>query len=190
MSCYKALAEHPRPDHRHRIEHAFLCPPPLIARLAALGIHIVTQPGFLHDNGDRYLETVPEEKQSYLYPIDSLMRKGITVAAGSDCPVGPPNPFAGLHGAVSRTTMKGKSLGSPECMALQDALPLYTCNAARSAFEEAIKGSIALGKTADLILLEADLLRSGIERLERMKVDLTFLDGKIAWARESDKSNR
>ncbi|MFH0729458.1 MAG: amidohydrolase [Pseudomonadota bacterium] len=178
----KVLLDHPRSDHRHRLEHVFICPPHLIARLSAIGIHVVTQPGFLRNNGDRYLKTVPEEKQGYLYPIGSLMKGGITVAAGSDCPVGPPNPFAGLQAAVSRTTITGKSIGARECISLLDAIALYTSNAARTAFEETIKGSIALGKTADLILLGADLLRSEIERVQ---VDLTILDGKIAWARKS-----
>jgi hypothetical protein len=116
------------------------------------------------------------------------MKGGITVAAGSDCPVGPPNPFVGLQAAVSRTTITGETIGARECISLLDAIALYTSNAARTAFEETIKGSITLGKTADLILLGADLLRSEIERVQ---VDLTILDGKIAWARKlSDIKNQ
>ena len=179
-----ALMEKPSPDHRHRLEHAFLCPPHLAAHLTALGTHVVTQPGFLHDNGDRYLKTVPNNKHADLYPIGSLTKRGVTVAAGSDCPVGPLNPFTGIYAAISRATRKGAIISPREGISLADALALYTRNAARTAFEEGIKGSIVPGKTGDLILLNGDLLQCGTEAVKEMKVNLTVLDGRIVWVRE------
>jgi hypothetical protein len=147
---------------------------------------VITQPGFLHDNGDRYLETVAEEKRDYLYPIGSLMKNGVCVAAGSDSPVGPPNPFTGIHAAVNRISLKGASLGPQERISLPSALALYTHNAARTALEESYKGSIESGKTADLVLLNDDLLRSETDVVREMKVALTLLDGRIVWTKESD----
>jgi predicted amidohydrolase YtcJ len=185
-----ALANSPRSDHRHRLEHAFLCPPELIARIAALGIQVITQPGFLHENADRYLETVAEEKRDYLYPIGSLMKSGVWVAAGSDSPVGPPTPLTGIHAAVNRLSLKGASLGPQERISLPNALALYTCNAARAAFEESFKGSIEFGKTADLILLNGNLLRFDGTAIKEMAVVLTLLDGNIVWTSESHPSYR
>jgi predicted amidohydrolase YtcJ len=180
-----ALSAKPHSDHRDRLEHAFLCPPHLSHRLAALGIHVVTQPGFLFDNGDRYIQTVPAEKHADLYPIGSFMKAGVAVAAGSDSPVGPLNPFAGIYAALSRKTRTGTQINLQERVSLPNALALYTCNAARAAFEEAVKGDITPGKTADLILLNGDLLRSDDEVVLDMKVDMTILDGKVVWVRES-----
>lgn len=180
-----ALSEKPRFDHRHRLEHAFVCTPDLISRIASLGINVVTQPGFLYENGDRYVKTVPEEKQRYLYPIGSFIQNGVAVAAGSDGPVGPMNPFLGIHAAVSRTTPKGVHLNVQERVFLLNALALYTCNAASTAFEETSKGSITPGKTGDLILLNGDLLRSEPKTIKDMKVDATILDGRIVWERNN-----
>jgi Predicted metal-dependent hydrolase with the TIM-barrel fold len=83
------LRKSPRHDHRHRIEHCSVCHPELAQRMSSLGIMVVTQPAFIYYNGERYLKTVPNEQLRHLYPIATLMKDGVTVAAGSDCPIVP-----------------------------------------------------------------------------------------------------
>ncbi|GAG30261.1 unnamed protein product, partial [marine sediment metagenome] len=95
----RALAQLPRQNHRHRIEHCGVCPPALVERIAKAGVMVVTQPSFLYYNGDRYLRQVPPQRQPYLYPLRSLLGAGVRLAGGSDCPVVGPEVVAGLYGA-------------------------------------------------------------------------------------------
>jgi predicted amidohydrolase YtcJ len=185
LALEKALTAVPRVDHRHRLEHCFLCPDSLMNRISSLGACVVTQPAFIYQNGDRYIATVPEEKKTYLYPIHSLMKRGIMTAAGSDCPVGAIDPFIGIYGATTRNTRNKKSVNRKERVDLLDSLKLFTCNAAYTVFEEDFKGSIEVGKTADLILLSQNLLQEYIESLKEVCVDMTIIDGKIVWDNRS-----
>ena len=177
----QALETFPRPDHRHRIEHCSVCPPALRRRLAALGTLVVTQPSFLYYNGERYLKTLPAEHLANLYPIAALLSAGITVAAGSDSPVAPLNPFKAISGAVSRRAETGAPVAPEQGIALDAALRMYTASAARATFEEGSKGTITPGKRADLIVLDRDVTRVPQDDLGDVEVEMTILDGRIVW---------
>jgi len=146
-----ALKRSPRLGHRHRIEHCSVCTPSLSKRLSSLGVMVVTQPSFLYYNGDRYLQTVSDMQLKHLYPIATLMKNGVQVAASSDCPIVPPNPLIGIYSAISRMSKTGEAILAKEGITPSDALRMYTVYAARSTFEEKIKGSITPGKLADLV---------------------------------------
>ena len=176
-----ALQKLPRADHRHRIEHCSVCPPALAKRIAASGISVVTQPGFVYYNGDRYLQTVPAEQQNYLYPIKTLLNSGIRVAAGSDSPVAPADPLAGIYAAVSRKTIAGRNLLYSEKIKPLQAIDLYTRQAATALFQEKYKGSIAPGMLADLVVLNADPTRLSPEEIKDVRVDMTIVDGCVVW---------
>jgi len=177
-----ALNRLPRPDHRHRIEHCSVCPPHLMRRIADLGITVVTQPSFLHFSGDRYLETVAEEQRVHLYAIGSMFRQGLRVGFSSDFPVSNPNPLIGIQAAVSRTTETGNIVLPEEQVSVSDALMAYTRGAAAANFEEEIKGSIAAGKLADMVLLNADPYAVSPDRIKGIGVAMTILGGRIVWA--------
>ncbi len=178
------LRESPRPDHRHRIEHCSVCQFEMAKRLASLGIMVVTQPAFIYYNGDRYLKTVPKRQLKHLYPIATLLKAGVNVAAGSDCPVVPPNPLIGIYAAVSRRAETGEAVLPEECISSLEALRMYTRNAAYASFEETIKGSITPGKLADLIVLNADITRLPVEDIKDLKVELTIIGGDIVWRKK------
>jgi len=99
-----ALGIFPKPDHRHRLEHCSLCPPEIAERLAALGVMVVTMPAFLYYHGSRYLRTIPVEEIPFLYPLGTLRRHEVHLAAGSDSPMAPINPLMGIYGAAFRKT--------------------------------------------------------------------------------------
>ena len=179
-----ALQHMPRDDHRHRIEHCSVCPPELIRRIALLGIVIVTQPAFLYFSGDRYLETVPVEQLENLYPIGSLIQNRIHVAAGSDFPITRPNPFIGIAAAVTRKSEHGKVVLPEQGILPAEALLMYTLRAAEVCFEESEKGSIAVGKKADIVVLDADPLNVKPHELQSIAVDMTIMDGQIVWTRK------
>ena len=179
-----AVKRKPEIEHRHRIEHCAICPPSLAKRIASLGIIVVTQPPFIHYNGERYRHTVPEEQLAYLYPIRALQQHGIHVAASSDCPIVPPDPLTGIYAAVTRKDETGNVVGENERIPLTDALGLYTRNAARAMFEESLKGTITPGKLADLVVLNADPTRLTPDELKELKVEMTLIGGRVVWQRK------
>ncbi len=176
-----ALKKSPRRDHRHRIEHCSVCSPSLAKRLAASGIMVVTQPSFIHYGGDRYLQTVPSEELKHLYPIKTLLEKGVKVAASSDCPIAPANPLIGIYAAASRMTESGEKVQSEEKVTPEEALRMYEENAARATLDEGMKGSISPGKLADLVVLNEDPTKAPIDELKDIKVEMTILNGHVVW---------
>ena len=176
-----ALERLPRADHRHRVEHCSVCPPAMAKRLAALGVVVVTQPAFIYYSGERYLKTVPGEQFKHLYPIATLIRAGIKLAAGSDCPIVPPDPLSGVYAAVSRRAQTGQPLLPEERIPPLAALQMYTGGAAYACFEEAEKGSIAPGRLADLIVLSGDPAEVPPEEIRDLAVVMTIIGGEVVW---------
>jgi hypothetical protein len=174
-----ALGRRPRRDHRHRIEHCGVCPPALARRLATLGVLVVTQPSFVHHNGDRYLRQVPAEDLPHLYPLRTLLDAGVPVAAGSDAPVAPPGALSGLVGAVRRRSSGGAAVAPGQAVSAAQALAMHTRAAAYAAFEEHRRGSLRAGKRADLVLLSGDPLSE--PAVEALRVETAVLGGQNAW---------
>ncbi len=108
-----------------RIEHASVVPPGYAARLARLGLTVITQPGFISVRGDDYLREVPAPEQAWLYPCATLARAGTAVAAGTDAPFGPADPWRCVAAAVGRRTPAGRVLGPPERLSPARALRLF-----------------------------------------------------------------
>jgi hypothetical protein len=179
-----ALKQLPRHDHRHRIEHCSVCPPALAKRIGDLGIMVVTQPSFLYYGGDRYLETVPSEQLENLYPIKRLMEYHVRVAAGSDFPIVKPSPLIGLYTAVTRMSESRKPVLPDEGIDRREALRMYTETAAAANFEERVRGSITVGKAADLVVLNDDPTRVNADEIKKIKVEMTLIAGEIAWHRK------
>ena len=171
----------PRRDHRHRIEHCSVCPPPMLKRLKDVRALVVTQPSFIYYSGERYLKTVPEGQRRWLYRISSFLKNGLMPAAGSDSPVVPINPLFGIYAAVTRRTESGEALLSQEQISPADALRMYTQAAAYASFDEGVKGSIKVGKLADFALLSADPTQISPEEIMGIRVEMTIVDGSIAW---------
>jgi predicted amidohydrolase YtcJ len=176
-----ALARRPRSDHRHRIEHCGICPPELAARLAELKAVVVTQPAFVYHSGERYLAQVPAADVSHLYPLAALRGAGVALAAGSDCPVAPPAAMAGIYGAVARRSERGTPVAEEQRLSAEDALRMYTADAAFAAFAEVSRGSLGPGKRADIVLLSGDPTGVPAEEIRGLRVELTMVGGAIAW---------
>jgi predicted amidohydrolase YtcJ len=178
-----ALRRYPRLDHRHRIEHGSICSPPLMRKIAALGIVIVTQPAFIHYHGDRYLAEVPRDQWPHLYAMRSFLRNGLMVGCGSDFPVVDPNPLVSIGAAVTRKTQTGETVTAQQSITVSEALMAHTLGAAAAGFEEGIKGSISPGKVADLVVLSEDPFTVDPDQIKNIQVQRTILDGMVAWER-------
>jgi predicted amidohydrolase YtcJ len=178
-----ALEAHPAGDHRHRIEHCAVCPPPLARRVASLGIMVATQPAFIYYNGERYLRTIPREKLDDLYSAASLLSNGVRVAASSDAPISPASPLMGLYAACSRKGEDGEVISPNQVITPIEALRMYTMESARANFDEKMKGSVSPGKLADLVVLNGDPTRVEVDQIRDLEVDMTLIGGGVAWER-------
>ena len=162
-----------------RIEHASLTPDALLEQIRDLQLTVVTQPNFVAERGDAYLEDVARADHPHLYRARSFLEAGIALAAGSDAPFGTPDPWLAMRAAVDRRTAAGIALGPAEALTPEQALALFTGHADRPA----IGRKIVRGAEADLVLLDRPW---GVARgtLSRELVALTVADGRIAYARE------
>lgn len=176
-----AVQKYPRPDHRHRIEHCSVCPPALAARLSSLGVMVVTQPSFIYCHGERYAKVVPPEQFAYLYPLATLLRKGVVIAGSSDFPLAPPDPLMGIGTAVTRQAETEEILLLQEGITAEQAIHLFTQKGAWSVFEEQEKGSLTPGKMADSVVLDGDPLTLRGEGIKDIKVMMTIINGEVAW---------
>jgi len=161
---------------RHRIEHGGAMYPPLADRAAALGIVVVSQPGFISALGDGFAAAFPEHSDQ-LYSFASWQRAGITVAGSSDAPVITPDPLIGIRDAIMRRTGDGRLLGSAECLPARDALALYTTRAAFACHREHEIGSLEPGKLADFVVLDKNPLDAAPEEIPGISVLATVLGG-------------
>ena len=168
-------------ESRHRIEHCAEGTPRLLKRLPELGVVIVNQPPFIYYSGERFLATVEPDILPWMYRIRSPMESGVIVAGSSDTPVVPLNPLAGIYAAVTRKTESGQDFQPEETVSPQQALAMYTVNAAYASFEEDIKGSIAEGKLADMVVLSDDPTKVPPERIKDIKVEMTIIGGEVVW---------
>ncbi|MCH8161622.1 MAG: amidohydrolase family protein, partial [Chloroflexi bacterium] len=159
------LQKSPRSDHRHRIEHCSVLPDGMAARIAELGVTVVSQPAFIRKRGDRYRQLLANPSLERLYAFRTLSDAGVSLAAGSDAPVTLPEPLVSVAAAVDRATASGVAIGPGEAVDTVEALRWWTSGAARAAFLEPTRGSLRPGAVADLILLPKDMLQASPEEL-------------------------
>jgi hypothetical protein len=175
------LRQSPRGNHRHRLEHCSVCPPTLLRRLKAIKALAVTQPAFIYYNGERYLSDVPDTQLPWLYRTGSFLKNGLRPAASSDCPVVPCAPLVGVYASVTRKAETGQTISPQEAISAAEALGIYTLGGAYASFEEKLKGSIEVGKLADMVVLSADPTRVAPEEIKGIKVEQTIIGGEIVW---------
>ena len=177
LAAYGAvLAGSPGNPRRHRIEHGGAMYPPLITRAAALGIVVVSQPGFFSTLGDGFAAAFPD-RGDQLYPFGSWLRAGIAAAGSSDAPVITADPLMGIRDAVLRRTGEGRVLGPAERLAAGDALALYTRGAAFAMHREGEIGSLEPGKLADFVVLDKNPLDADPEQIGDIRVLATVVGG-------------
>lgn len=181
LTCIeKANRKFPREDARHRIEHAGVAAPDLIARMKKAGVIPTPNPAFLYEYGDGYCESYGERAEQ-MYPLASYLEAGVPAAVASDCPVTDFNPMRGIHSALTRRSQTGRVIGEKESVSLLDAIRMYTINGAYASFNEKETGSIEPGKLADLIVLDQSIIQSNIEDIPTIQVEFTMINGEVVY---------
>ncbi len=147
-----------------------------------LGVVVASQPSFLYYLGDSYHENVGDERSSWLKPHRAWIDNGIMVAAGTDSPVTPYLPFPSLWAAIARRTeVRGTQMGMEQRVTREEAIRMYTINGAYLSLEEDVKGSIEVGKLADMIVIDRDILECPEDEIRDTRVLRTFLGGETVY---------
>jgi len=171
-------------DRRFRIEHAQHLRQEDIPRFAALGVIASMQPIHLVDDGRWAEKRVGPEVIKGTYAFRSLLDSGAMLAFGSDWPVAPMIPLAGIAAAVTRQTADGKHPNGwiPEQkISVEEAVQAFTVGSAYASFDEKIKGSIEPGKLADMVAISADIFSIPPEEIARTHVVMTVFDGRVIY---------
>lgn len=169
-----ALDDYPRADHRHGIIHDCLPTEEGLQICRKYGIILPVQSAFINwkQEPDAYLEQIlGKERCDRLNPIGTFARQGLVVSFGSDAPCTSPDPIVWMEKAVNNTN-------ADEAVSIQDALRMCTYNGCYSAFDEAERGSLEIGKIADMVLLSDNLYQIPKEELGSVRVEQLILAGK------------
>lgn len=166
-----------RDDAVFRMEHAMMPTEASFARLADLGIAAVVQPRFVHDFGFPILLT-GMNKELRVLAFRDLVNHGVLLAGSSDAPVCDPAVLAAIESAVTRRTEHGEVLDRDQVLTVEEALSMYTTNAAQVLGLGGRHGVLRPGAVADFVVLEADPRAVEPEAIGRIGVELTYRGGR------------
>jgi len=183
LDAYERLGPHPR-GVAHRIEHFGLPDRTQIARAARRRIIAAPQTIFIHSLGRNFRSYLPDQFLPRAYPIRAMLEGGVRVALSSDAPVvEDDNPLVGMMAAITRLDSDGELIAPDQAITAQEALYGYTMGGAIASGDEANRGSIEIGKWADIAVLSRDPLTVSPEALPDITVDVTLIAGRVAYER-------
>jgi len=182
-SFEKALAEHPRENHRHGIVHCQITRPDQLERIAKNNLHVYAQSIFLDYDIHIVEQRVGKELAASSYNWKTLMNGGATVSNGSDCPVELPDVMAGIQCAVTRCDLKGTGpYLQEEAFTVQEALDSFTKAGAWASFEEKCKGQIVPGMLADFVVLGENPFEIEKNHIKDIAIMQTYVGGKCVFS--------
>jgi predicted amidohydrolase YtcJ len=172
-------------DRRFILIHASLIRPEQMERAGKLGVRIDFQNVFMWDKAATVERFLGKATADRAVPTRTLIDKmGLdSLGAGTDFPVNPINPFLNMFIMVTRKDPAGQIYGASEAISREQALRLYTSAASRYMFEEARKGTLEVGKLADLVILSADFMNVPEDQIKNIKADMTVVGGKVVFQR-------
>ena len=169
-------------DLRWRIEHAQHLHPDDIPRFGRLGVVAAMQGVHATSDGPWVPRRLGEKRTAEgAYVWQKLLRSGAVIANGTDAPVEDVNPIASFHASVSRRLPDGSVFYPDQRMSREEALRSYTLDAAYAAFEEGSKGSLQVGKLADVTVLSRDIMTVPEADISGAEVVYTILGGRVAY---------
>jgi len=174
-----ALAAHPVPDHRMRVEHCCYVTPPILARLKRGGFVDSSATGFMDELGEAYVANRGQAAMRHMWPHRSLITAGVPAPGHSDFAVCRVNPFTAIGAMVRRRSGTGADLDASEAVSPQQALAAYTRLGAWAQREEQEKGSLEPGKLADLAVLDTDILACDPAAIRDTRVVATVVGGSL-----------
>ncbi|HUQ71490.1 MAG TPA: amidohydrolase, partial [Planctomycetaceae bacterium] len=181
-SVFRAHPE--KRDLRWRIEHAQHIHPVDIPRFKQLGVIASMQGNHATSDGPFVIQRLGDWRaRTGAYAWRSLLDAGAVVINGTDAPVETLNPVDSFYASVTRRMASGEPFIPEQAMTRAEALRSYTRAAAWAGFEEDAKGTLSVGKLADIVVLSDDLLNVPADQLRSTRVDVTIIGGKVVYER-------
>jgi len=176
-------------DNRHQIAHLQLVDPADFPRFAELGVIANMQLDWAKRDASNEAPIEPyigAERYRYLYPAGSLKKAGAVIAGGSDWDISPFDPFRSMEHGVTRTERgSGRPpLAIEEALTVPDVIDAYTINAAVAGRQEAFTGSLEVGKRADIVVLDRDILTIDPATIDDTEVLATYVDGALIYEKK------
>ncbi len=172
----RLLLEHPRTEHRHRLEHASLLDAETVAKIVRLGLIVSTQPLFIHSEKHWLHKRLGAARAKWTYPFRALLDAGVKVAGASDAPVESTDVLHAIQCCVTREGFEPQ-----QGITAAEALRMFTLDAAYAQFEECLKGSITVGKRADMVVLSENPVSVPPERIRDVHVVRTVIGGNVVY---------
>ena len=169
-----ALEDYPRYDHRHIILHGSLPTERCLKICAKYNIMISVKPSLMsHLNGvEEYIKGILSENQyKFINPLKTMQDLGIRVCFNSDAPASDPDPIKWIHDACNNANAE-------ESVSVYDALRMATYNGAYSLFDEKERGTLEMGKSCDIVILDHNPYEVPINELNKIGVLELYLKGK------------
>ena len=181
-AIYKAEQDAPWPDHRHGIVHAQTTSPALLRLMKVMGLQAYIQPIFIDADMHIIEERVGERRAKDCYNWKSMLDLGIHVSGGSDCPVEPFDVLDNMRAAITRKDRAGTKTYLPEqALTVEEAVRLFTSDAAWASRDEGVRGTLELGRQGDLVVLDQDLFEIDPDTFPQVKVLETILNGNTVY---------
>ena len=191
LGIYREVAAaHGERDRRFRVEHAQHLRPEEIGEFARQKVVASMQPYHAIDDGRWAEKRIGRERAKGTYAFRSLLDAGVTLAFGSDWTVAPLDPLLGVYAAVTRRTLDGRNPSGwvPEQrITVEEAVRAYTVGSAYAEFAEHAKGTLAPGRLADLVVLSQDIFRVDPAEIEKTRVRMTIVDGRVVYEADAGK---
>ena len=175
----RAQARNPRPDARHRIEHASVMSQALLDRAKKDGVILVFH-SYMWEHGDK-LESYGDARLRMVHAYRSAIDMGIPVAGHSDSTVSAADPLLRIQDMVTRKGQNGKVYGGNQRVTVEEAIKVWTLDGAYATFEQNLKGSITPGKLADFAVLRRDPRKVDPNSIKDIVVDSTYVGGERVW---------
>jgi predicted amidohydrolase YtcJ len=179
LTAIQEISETSGKNRRCRLEQAAVLNEGLISRIKQQKVIVSVQPRVAASEFSVWaaVDHLGSKRARWLYPLKTLLKEGIRVIGGSDCPMEPLSPLSGIQAAAARQFFP------EERITIDEALRMYTVNAAYASFEENIKGSIKAGKLADITVISRDPLTVPPNEIENIAVEMTIIGGKVAYSK-------
>lgn len=184
IDCYEHAFVDGENKLRHGLIHCQITDQKLLDRIAEKGILVFAQPIFLDYDMSIVEELCGKELASTSYAFGTLIRKGVHLSYGTDCPVEDCNPFPNIYMAVTRKNREGRpedGFYPEECVDVETAIDAYTIESAYAEFMEDRKGRIKEGYYADVVLLDRDIFTVDPMEIKDILPVMTMVGGKIVY---------
>jgi len=174
----EAVSRCGQPPLPHRIEHGGVVTDEQVTQAARLGVGIVTQPGFMPALGVQMREAMGPARERFLHRHKSLLEAGVLTGGSSDRPVATGVPLEVIHSMVTRLDATGYVVGEKERVSVKEALWTYTVGSSQVTGTSHRRGSIEVGKVADWVVLDKDILHSPVDDIPDIRVVETRVGGQ------------